>query len=58
MLYVDVKMNETLAIGDVRVTLIQKSGQLARFRVEGDRSVQVSKVINQHNTSVRKSATL
>ena len=56
MLYVDVKMNETLEIGDLRVTLIHKSGQLARFRIEGDRNVEIRKGDKQHNTSVRNSA--
>ena len=41
-LYVDLRVGESLHIGDVRVVLEHKSGQLARLAVRADRSTLIS----------------
>jgi len=44
MLYVDVKINETLQIGDVTLTLVKKTGQLARLYIDADKDKVICKV--------------
>jgi sRNA-binding carbon storage regulator CsrA len=42
-MYIDLKINETLKIGDVAIKLIDKSGRLARLAVDAQKSMPVSK---------------
>lgn len=43
-LTVDLKPGERLQIGDATVTLVQKSGQLARLVIDADKSIPVGKL--------------
>lgn len=44
MMYIDLKINEILQIGDVTVKVLDKSGRLVRLAVDADRSQAVRKV--------------
>jgi sRNA-binding carbon storage regulator CsrA len=44
MLFVDVKINESLQVGDVVLKLLQKSGQRVRFEVEAPRAIEVKRL--------------
>ena len=45
MLRIDVRVGESLKIGDVAtITLEQKSGQVARLAIQADRSVPIQRV--------------
>ena len=44
MLYLDVKVNETWRIGDIKVTLIHKSGQLARLSIDAEKHKEIRKI--------------
>lgn len=45
MLRIDIRVGESLSIGDVAmVTLEQKSGQVARLAIQADRSVPIHRV--------------
>lgn len=39
---IDLKTEDTLFIGDAKVQLIKKSGQLARIRVEADNHIEIT----------------
>lgn len=54
MLYVDVKCDETLRIGDAMVTLVRKSGQLARLRIDAKESTEVKKIIRVISSNPRQ----
>lgn len=45
MLYVDIKLNETLKIGRVSVTLVHKSGKKARLMVEADPEIRITQYL-------------
>ena len=40
-MHIDLRIGQTLFIGDAQVTLLQKSGQLARLHVQAPRSIAV-----------------
>ena len=44
MLFVDVKINESLQVGDVVLKLLQKSGQRVRFEVEAPKAIEVKRL--------------
>lgn len=44
MLRVDLKVGESLRIGEAILTLEEKSGQLARLAIEADRSIPISRI--------------
>lgn len=45
MLRIDVRVGESLSIGDVAtITLEQKSGQVARLAIQADRSIPINRV--------------
>lgn len=44
MLTLDIRVGESVAIGDTIVTVVAKSGQLARLQVQADKSVQVRRI--------------
>lgn len=45
MLRIDVRVGESLTIGDIAtLTLEQKSGQVARLAIQADRSIQIKRV--------------
>lgn len=44
MLAIDLKVGESVAIGDTIVTLQAKSGQLARLQIVADKSVPVRRI--------------
>jgi sRNA-binding carbon storage regulator CsrA len=50
-LTIDLKPGERLQIGDATVTLVQKSGQLARLVIDADKSIPVKKVAD--SSSIR-----
>ena len=41
-MHIDLRIGQTLFIGDAQVTLLQKSGQLARLHVQAPRSIVVN----------------
>jgi sRNA-binding carbon storage regulator CsrA len=43
MLYIDLKINEVLRIGDVTLSLVRKSGQLARLSINADKTKEIKK---------------
>ena len=45
MLYVDLKLNEALKIGDVKVLLLYKSGKQARLAIEADPSITITQYL-------------
>lgn len=49
---VDLRVGETLRIGDAVIVLEQKSGQLARLVIEADKSIPVRKE-SEPNASIR-----
>lgn len=56
MITIDLKVGETLRIGDVAmITMQQKSGQLARLTVDADSSVQIKKVQHHSPASIAAS---
>ena len=54
MQYVDIKINETLQIGDATVTLVRKSGQLARLSIIAGKEILVKKIDNVISLPVRQ----
>lgn len=44
MLQIDLKVGESVSIGDTIVTLQAKSGQLARLHIQADKSVPVRRI--------------
>lgn len=44
MLRIDVRVGESLKIGEATITLEQKSGQVARLAIQADRSVPIQRV--------------
>lgn len=44
MLRLDLKVGESLKIGDAVLTLEEKSGQRARFAIEADRSIPIARI--------------
>lgn len=54
MLNIDLRVNESVAIGDTIVTLVQKSGQLARLQIQADKSIQVRRI--QPDTGINAAA--
>jgi sRNA-binding carbon storage regulator CsrA len=54
MLYIDLKVNEVLRIGDVTVSLVRKSGQLARLSIDADKSKEVKKITRGISLQVRE----
>lgn len=40
----DLKPGEALTIGNVRITLVAKSGQSSRIAIEADKSVPIARV--------------
>lgn len=54
MLTLDLKVGESVAIGDTIVTLQQKSGQLARLHIQADKSVPVRRI--QQSTGINEAA--
>lgn len=54
MLYLDVKVNETWRIGDITVTLIQKSGQLARLSINAEKDKKIHKIEKGSTLHVRE----
>ena len=55
MLYFDLKVNEVLRIGDVTISLVRKSGQLARLSIEADRNKEIRKVSHTLSLKSRES---
>ena len=47
MLFVDIKLDETLRIGKVSVTLVHKSGKKARLRIDADPSIQITQFLSE-----------
>lgn len=43
-LTIDLKPGQKLQIGEATITFVQKSGQLARFVIDADKSVPVKKL--------------
>lgn len=57
MLFIDLKVNESLKVGDIVITLLQKSGQLARLSIDADKSKEIMQVVSKKiisSTSVRE----
>lgn len=44
ILTLDVRVGESLKIGEATVKVVSKSGQLARLEIEADKSVQVRRI--------------
>ncbi len=44
ILTLDVRVGESLKIGDATVKVVSKSGQLARLEIEADQSVPVQRI--------------
>lgn len=44
MLVLELKVGESVRIGDATVTLEEKSGKIARLSIEADKSVPISRV--------------
>jgi len=42
LLHLDVRVGDTLTIGDVRLRLEKKSGQVARFTIEADSKIRIT----------------
>lgn len=55
MLYFDLKVNEVLRIGDVTISLVRKSGQLARLSIDADRGKEIRKISNTLSLKSRTS---
>lgn len=47
MLYIDLKVNESLRVGDIVITLLQKTGQLARLSIDADKSKEIMQVVSK-----------
>lgn len=43
-LNLDLRVGESVAIGDAIVTAVQKSGQLVRLQIQADKSIQVRRI--------------
>lgn len=54
MLTLDIKVGESVAIGDTIISLVQKSGQLARLQIDADKSIQVRRI--QPDTGINAAA--
>ncbi len=44
MLHLDLKINETIQIGDVLITLVKKTGQLARLSIDASKDKEIKRV--------------
>lgn len=44
MLHLDLKINETIQIGDVLITLIKKTGQLARLSIDASKDIDIKRL--------------
>ena len=44
MMYKDLKVNETLKIGDVVIKLLDKSGRVARLAIDVDKGMEIVKI--------------
>lgn len=52
-LNIDIRPGETLQIGDVKIQMVKKSGQLARLIIEADKSV-IIKHVNASDTATNR----
>ena len=53
MMYVDLKINDTIKIGDIVIKLLDKSGRLARLSVDAPKSVSVDRTkVAKHSSNV------
>lgn len=43
-LNIDIRPGETLQIGDITISMVKKSGQLARLVINADKSVEIKHV--------------
>lgn len=49
-MYVDIKVGESLLIDDAKITLLSKTGQLARFKIDAPKSVTIKKSHHESRT--------
>lgn len=43
MLHIDVRLGESIQIGDATVTLEKKTGRMARLKIDADKSIKITR---------------
>ena len=54
MLTIDIKVGESIRIGDATITLEEKSGKIARLSIEADKSVPIHRVQSTSMAQIAK----